>query len=265
MTSEERRLELERRRMKALLDPLAAGVDAAGFRSGDPAGIVGEFSASRNSMSQADVEIAALLVAMISWGNRKAIRATARKLVFEEMESRPERYIRNGLFENGGRGAFGKCVYRTLDFPHFQAVCRNLGSALRGKSTLEGALSGKSAVDALRELCSILAPAKVGFPGSSPCKRMCMFMRWMTRPGAPDFGLWKTRSQADLLAVMDVHVNRQTQAMRRCKTPSWKGCLELTGIFKAWDPCDPLKYDIALMMLADGQRPAAPARPQNAS
>lgn len=253
MADDETKLAAERRRMKGLLDPLVDKIEAQDFRSGDPAGIVGDFSSAACGMSQLDLEIAALLVSMISWGNRKAIRSTARRLVFDEMGARPARYIRDALFEGKGRGAFGNCVYRTLDFPHFQAVCRNLRGALAGNETIEGIVAGKNAVDALGTICSLLAPAKVGIPGSSPCKRMCMFMRWMTRTGAPDFGLWKTRSQSDLLAVMDVHVNRQTQSMRRCKTPSWNGCLELTEIFKSWDPVDPLKYDVALMMLADGK------------
>jgi len=252
MAHDDKTLAAERRRMKALLDPLVDMIETQDFRSGDPAGIVGEFTSASAGMSQADVEIAALLVSMISWGNRKAIRSTARRLVFEEMEARPEKYIRDGLFEGRGRGTFGRCVYRTLDFPHFQAVCRNLRGALAKAETLEGLLAGKTGVEALGTFCGLLAPAKVGVPGSSPCKRMCMFMRWMTRTGAPDFGLWRTRSRSDLFAVMDVHVNRQTQSMRRCKTPSWNGCLELTEIFKSWDPDDPLKYDVALMMLADG-------------
>ena len=255
MTEDNGTLAAERTRMKALLDPLAARIETQDFRSGDPAGIVGEFMAASPRATQLDVEIAALLVSMISWGNRKAIRATARKLVFEEMDRRPARYIREGLFENGGRGCFAKCVYRTLDFPHFQSVCRNLRAALAGHATLESLIAGQSAVEALGTICSIISPAKVGLPGGSPCKRMCMFMRWMTRAGAPDFGIWKSRDKSDLLAVMDVHVNRQTQSMRRCKTPSWNGCLELTAIFKSWDPIDPLKYDVALMMLADGERP----------
>ena len=246
-------LEAERGRMKAILDPLVARIPEIDFRSGDPAGIVGEFEETTPSASQLDLEIAALFVSMISWGNRKAIRSAARRLVFEEMESEPARYIREGRFEGRGRGVFAKCVYRTLDFAHFQSVCRNLRKALDGRATIEELVSGKSAREALDVLCGILAPANVGAPGRCPCKRMCMFMRWMTRRGAPDFGLWRTRSEADLLAVMDVHVNRQTQSMRRCRTPSWNGCLELTEIFRSWDPVDPLKYDVALMMLADSK------------
>ena len=247
----------ERARMKKVLDRLAAKIGESDFRSGDPAGIVGEFDAIPGR-TQLDLEIAALFVAMISWGNRKAIRSAARRLVFEEMESRPARYVREGLFEGKGRGTIAKCVYRTLDFRHFQAVCRNLRAALRGKTTIESLVAGLDAPAVLGVLCRILEPANVGAPGRSPCKRISMFMRWMTRRGAPDFGIWKSRSESDLLAMMDVHVNRQTRAMRECRTPSWKGCLELTSIFRSWDPVDPLKYDVALMLLADGWDAAGP-------
>ena len=77
----------------------------------------------------------------------------------------------------------------------------------------------------------------------------------MTRKTSPDLGIWKSRSQDDLYAVMDTHVLQLTKEILRNKQPSWKACEELTTIFKSWDPEDPLKYDIALMTLADRQSP----------
>jgi uncharacterized protein (TIGR02757 family) len=233
------------------LEKLLEQIPGRDFRKTDPSGIVEEFINSKPNAVQLDIELAALFVAMISWGNRKAIRSTARKLVFEEMRSSPAEYIRNGKFEGKGAGAFSKCVYRTLDMPTFQEVCRNIRNALEGYDSIEEALGSRNAVEALSLLSMWLKPARLGFPGKSACKRLCMFMRWMTRKNAPDFGVWKSRSQSDLFAVMDVHVNRLTVSMRQCKTPSWKGCLELTEIFKKWDSLDPIKYDIALMMYAD--------------
>ena len=55
-------LEAERGRMKAILDPLVARIPEIDFRSGDPAGIVGEFEETTPSASQLDLEIAALFV-----------------------------------------------------------------------------------------------------------------------------------------------------------------------------------------------------------
>ena len=76
-------------------------------------------------------------------------------------------------------------------------------------------------------------------------------MRWMVRQSAPDFGLWQSRSQADLYAVMDTHVCSLTKDLMTNKRPTWKACEELTELFKRWNASDPLKYDVALMVLAD--------------
>ena len=62
---------------------------------------------------------------------------------------------------------------------------------------------------------------------------------------------WKNRSEADLYAVMDVHVCDLTISILKNKRPTWKAVVELTDIFKSWDSTDPLKYDIALMTLSD--------------
>ena len=73
----------------------------------------------------------------------------------------------------------------------------------------------------------------------------------MTRSAAPDLNIWKNRPASDLYAVMDTHVLQLTQSLLTNKRPTWKACEELTGIFKKWNPDDPLKYDLALMVLAD--------------
>ena len=236
------RLQLEK-----LLEKLP-GYD---FRKTDPSGIIEEFINSKPDAAQLDIEIAALLVCMISWGNRKAIRSTARKLIFDEMRLEPKAYILEGRFKGGGNGVFSNCVYRTLNFNSFQEVCDNLRNALKGFDSIEEAVKGKNAFETLSQLCEWLKPARIGTPGKSVCKRMCMYMRWMTRTEKPDFGIWKSRFPGDLFAVMDVHVNRLTSSIRKCKTSTWNGCCELTDIFKSWDSLDPLKYDVALMMYAD--------------
>ena len=63
--------------------------------------------------------------------------------------------------------------------------------------------------------------------------------------------VWKKRASSDLYAIMDTHVLQLTQPLLVNKRPTWKACEELTSIFKTWDANDPLKYDVALMVLAD--------------
>ena len=226
--------------------------DLERFKNVDPCGLVYELLSHTDD--QLDIEIGALFVAMITWGNRKAIRQAARHMLDDEMHWHPGRFILSGAYEDSYADARNGCVYRTLNSTKFKEVCRNVHqalSALGPKPTLEQLLEGKSCKECIGILCTLLAPAKLGSIDKSACKRICMFMRWMTRTTTPDLGIWKDRSQTDLYAVMDVHVCTLTASILTHRNASWASCCELTEIFRSWDPADPLKYDIALMTLSD--------------
>lgn len=219
------------------------------FKQTDPCGVVYELM--KHTERQLDIEIGALLVAMISWGSRKVIYPTAMKMIKDEMNWHPADFIFSKKFEQSYSNAKNNCVYRTLNVPTFKAVCQRLYNALNGHETMEELFNGKSTKDAISEICSWLQDAKIGTMDKSACKRVCMFVRWMTRHSSPDLNIWKTRPQSDLYAVMDTHVLQLTQTLLNNKRPTWKACEELTDIFKSWDSEDPLKYDIALMTMAD--------------
>lgn len=235
--------------------------DVERFKEVDPCGIVYELK--EHTDRQLDIELGALFTAMISWGNRKCIRRAARHMLADEMLWSPSRFIMEGKYLTSyGNGSEGNCcVYRTLSREPFIAVCQNLHEVLKERQekagigaeelTLEGCLEGLPARDAIGQIAQWLSPAKLGVMGKSACKRICMFMRWMVRTSAPDFGLWHTREASDLYAVMDVHVCTLAAPIMRHRQASWAACEELTETFRQWDPADPLKYDIALMVLAD--------------
>ena len=223
--------------------------DSEAFKSVDPRGIVHKLK--ERTSKQLDIELGALFVSMISWGNRKAIRKAAEHMLFDEMEWSPSSFIIEGKFEDSYKNAKNNCVYRTLNVETFKSVCRKIRKGLNGHSTMEKCLEGKTAKESISIICSWLSDAKIGTMEKSACKRICMFMRWMTRTTAPDFGIWRTRSPQDLYAIMDVHVCDLTRSILTNKRPTWKACEELTNIFKIWDADDPLKYDIALMVFAD--------------
>lgn len=222
------------------------------FKNTDPCGLVYELM--EHTDDQLDIEIGALFVAMITWGNRKAIRQAARHMLADEMQWHPGRFVLDGLYKESYKDAKNGCVYRTLNSTKFKEVCSNVQQALLSISqnpTLEQYLQGKSCKECIEILCELLAPAKLGNTQKSACKRICMFMRWMTRTTSPDLGVWRERSQKDLYAVMDVHVCTLTSSILQHKQASWASCNELTEIFRSWDAEDPLKYDIALMTLSD--------------
>lgn len=235
--------------MKAILDKIYEQFNVNNFKKVDPCGVV--YQLLEHTDNQLDIEIGALLVAMISWGSRKVIVPTALHMIRDEMQWHPAEFIMNDKYVNSYKEAKNQCVYRTLNVQTFKLVCKNLKTALNSYSTIEECLNGLTTKETIAEICTWLSPAKVGSMDKSACKRICMYIRWMVRHESPDLGLWKSRSQTDIYAVMDVHVCNQTRNILKNKHPTWKACEELTNIFKSWDAEDPLKYDIALMTLAD--------------
>lgn len=229
------------------------------FKAVDPCGVVYQLIDHINANpgdhpdAQLDIELGALFVALITWGNRKVIYPTALHMLKDEMQWHPAQFIRMGGYEYAYTTARNQCVYRTLNVQTFRAVCRNLQWAIQNVSTLEELFDGKTTKEVIATICSWLTPARVGTMDKSACKRVCMYVRWMTRRQSPDLGIWKGRKESDLYAVMDTHVCQLTQSIMTNKRPTWKACEELTGIFKEWDADDPLKYDIALMTLADAK------------
>lgn len=234
----------------------AEAFDMETFKSVDPCGVVYKLidhiaDDGMAPSTQLDIELGALFVAMIAWGNRKAICKAAERMLGDEMHWRPAEFVMSGAFEESYKTAKNDCVYRTLNVNIFKQVCRKLRQALYGYSSMEELFTEKSTKDVVAVICSWLSDARVGTMEKSACKRICMFVRWMTRCTAPDFNIWKSRSPSDLYAVMDVHVCKLTAPLLKNKCPTWKACEELTEIFRSWDSDDPLKYDVALMVLAD--------------
>ena len=240
---------------KEYLDGLYERFDCKKFAEGDPCGVVRELTT--HTTLQLDIELGALFVAMISWGSRRAFIPIALRMMRDEMEWHPARYIMERRYMNAFPQAKNGCVYRTLNVTMYKAICENLFSVLQtGPETLERYFTGRPTIEVISEICQWMAPAKMGSVGRSACKRVCMYVRWMTRRAIPDFGLWSSRDESDLYAVMDVHVCRLTASLLGLSTkhtPTWRTTAALTDIFRSWCPSDPLKYDVALMVAADNK------------
>ncbi len=80
------------------------------------------------------------------------------------------------------------------------------------------------------------------------CKRLHLFLRWMVRREAPDFGLWKAIPPSALLIPVDTHVQNMARSvgLTRRRTRNWKMAEEITARLRQLDPEDPVKYDFAL-------------------
>ncbi len=84
----------------------------------------------------------------------------------------------------------------------------------------------------------------------SACKRMNMFLRWMTRSDEIDFGLYDWLGTEKLVIPLDVNVSRAARQLKltRRKTDNWKTAVEITQRLKDLDPSDPVKYDVPLFL-----------------
>jgi len=69
-----------------------------------------------------------------------------------------------------------------------------------------------------------------------------------TRTDALDMGLWSKIPPSSLLMPLDTHTFHVARKLGLLKRKSYdiKAVLELTGLFRKWDPNDPVKYDFAL-------------------
>ncbi len=82
----------------------------------------------------------------------------------------------------------------------------------------------------------------------SACKRLCLYLRWMSRADSVDPGGWTRVPRSSLLVPLDAHIINIGKSARltRRVSPGWKMAEEITATLRACDPEDPVKYDFAL-------------------
>jgi uncharacterized protein (TIGR02757 family) len=86
----------------------------------------------------------------------------------------------------------------------------------------------------------------------SACKKLNLFLRWMVREDRVDPGGWDAVPRIMLLMPLDTHIYRVCSGMGMStrKSADLKTTREITGIFRAISPKDPVKYDFALTRLS---------------
>lgn len=241
--------------LKDFLDRKAEQYEHADFLQSDPILIPHQFSRKE------DIEIAALLVSTIAWGNRKSIIKSGHSLL-KIMNDEPYEFISNYSEELSKDLKF---VHRTFNiedlnffFRALQQIYLNGGleKAFSKHHSIQG-VKGRIihfreemlAVDHLKRSSKHLSnPEK-----NSAAKRINMFLRWMVRPAAKgvDFGIWKSISPSDLYLPLDVHTSNNARKLGLIdrKQDDWKCLEELMERLRTFDQNDPVKYDFALFGL----------------
>ena len=213
-----------------------------------------------------DIEIAAFFAATLSWGNRKSIITSCKKLL-ELMDNTPFDFIIH--HQTKDIKPFVHRTFNQIDLTHF---IRFLQYHYKKEKSLETAFTNsmnmkdENIEEGLNGFHQYFFNPKL-FPNyptrthkhiatpfkNSACKRLNMFLRWMVRKDEHqvDFGIWKNIKASQLIIPMDVHVvhvAHQLGLITNTKT-SWQAAISLTNSLKQLDSKDPVKYDYALFSL----------------
>jgi len=221
-----------------------------------------------------DIEVAAFISAIFAIGPRYAIIRSLEK-IFSALGDSPYDAVKS-LDESkllktmNGHVQF---AYKNITGKDFAQILFVLKKILGNHGTIENALIKKldeneNVVSGilgglLAEMKSIklnpllggeLTPRARALLASpregSACKRMNMFLRWMTRSDEIDFGFYDWLGKENLVIPLDVNVSRAARKLKltKRKTDNWKTALEITEKLKTLDPLDPVKYDVPLFL-----------------
>jgi uncharacterized protein (TIGR02757 family) len=205
----------------------------------DPLGIVREAR---------DRETAALLGALLAFGNARAVRASLGASLAALGEGRRLRgRVRHRWIDGGdldrllGRAGEARARHGSLEDLFLAGDDGDLAAALdRFCAALRGPRPG-------RGLRFLLPQPRDG----SACKRPLLFLRWVVRAEGADLGLWRRVDPARLVVPLDTHVHRIAYWLKLTgrRTPSWRTAVEVTEALREADPEDPVRFDFALAHL----------------
>ena len=255
--------ELER--LQLLYETMRNSNSPEEFYSADPICFPKRFS------EKSDVETAAFIASMFAIGPRYAILRSLEK-VFAELGGSPYKSMTNFNYHRMLKSLDGhvQFAYKNIMGRDIVQILFATASVLQSRGTLEKSLvraEDRTSYGVLTELLEEIKSANVprGLGGSftprarallasprdgSACKRMNMFLRWMTRKDDIDFGFYDWLGTDKLIIPLDVNVSRAARKLKltRRKTDNWKTASEITERLKSLDPIDPVKYDVPLFL-----------------
>jgi uncharacterized protein (TIGR02757 family) len=255
-------------RLKDVLEKLYAKYNRRELIPPDPLQFVYRYSA------RGDMEIAALLAAVLAYGRVEQIGKTLSNL-FGRMGRSPYEFVRN--FSKADRQELLDLAHRFTTGGDICDLLELLKYAFEQHGSIEKHfLSGYNKTDeniipALGRFCNSLlnmytaknktVPGRglkyllAGPAAGGASKRLNLFLRWMVRDDQVDLGLWKSIDKAKLIVPMDVHMFRVSRMLGFCrrKNISLKVAVEVTDRFAKIVPTDPVKYDFALCRVGMSQ------------
>lgn len=241
------------------LNELVAQYNTPEFIKNDPVQFPRRYS------RQADIEIAAFLTSIISWGRRPMILRNADRML-AMMGPSPLQFVLEGDIEAMPEDN----IHRTFFGRHLRYCLRGLRAVYARYGTLENfavataaPLAELPAWHLAESLNAVMARENRScanpFDGPSRClpdkvqdsalKRFNMMLRWLVRDdGIVDMGVWSALKPSQLFLPLDVHsagVSRSLGLLTR-KQNDRRAVVEVTEQLRVFDIIDPVRYDFAL-------------------
>jgi uncharacterized protein (TIGR02757 family) len=250
--------------LRERLDQLVDTFDS-GSISPDPLELVHRYE------RREDREVAGLIAAAFAYGRADIVVRNIGE-VLAKMGRSPHAYLAHRFGRAEALRRFAGFAHRLHKTPDLVALLERIASALSSHESLgalfEECYDSRDAdigpslgrfVGALRGDATggrEPAPASLSYLLTSPadgsaCKRMNLFLRWMVRTSAPDFGLWRFVDPAKLVMPLDTHVHRICTflGLNRRRSADWKTARLLTDGLARFSPEDPVRYDFAICRL----------------
>ncbi|GAB4454168.1 MAG: TIGR02757 family protein [Bacteroidia bacterium] len=201
-----------------------------------------------------DKEIAGLLTAIISWGNRKSIIQSAKQLM-QLLQYRPYEFVMN--YSISDNKILKQFYYRTFQPDDVIFFIKALHKYYSNHHSLENIFISENIVEGIHQFREEMLKVRhfkrsekhlPDVKKGSAAKRINMFLRWMVRKDEIDFGLWKNISTRQLLIPLDIHTSRTAYDLGLLDNTNnhLKNVIQLTELLKTLDENDPVKYDFAL-------------------
>jgi len=244
--------------IKLFLDSKVDQFNRPEFIDLDPISIPHQFKKKQ------DIEVAALIAAILAWGQRVTIINKSKDFL-GRMDNSPHDFLLN--HKSNDLKKFRNYKHRTFNETDALYFIEFLSQYYKKNESLEtafGILPTDEHVGRGLENFHRLFFSLVDFPKrtqkhistperKSACKRINMYLRWMVRSDnkGVDFGIWSTISPSQLICPCDLHVERVARKLKliKRKQMDWQTAVELTNNLRKLDLTDPVKYDFALFGL----------------
>jgi len=206
-----------------------------------------------------DREIVALVASSLAYGRVGQILKSVEKIL-EKMGESPARFVREGA-EKDFESVFNGFRHRFTTGSDVAFLLAGAKEAVGRHGSLEACFvshmkgDDETVLPALEGFvceimrgsgeCCHLAPSPAR---GSACKRMNLFLKWMSRSDDVDPGGWTRVPASKLVVPLDTHMHRicRELGITARKQADLKTALEITGAFREIAPSDPAKYDFVL-------------------